>query len=53
MILRIKIDEGDASIEEVYDGSAAELVNKCRESAGDYEFMLSRETGEPSVRYPR
>ena len=46
MVLRINIDEGDASIEEVFDGSAAELVNKCRESADGYQFMLSRKTGE-------
>lgn len=42
MILRINIDEGEPSIEEVFDGSLGDMLNQCRETSGDYQFLVAR-----------
>ena len=42
MILRINVEEGEASIEEVFDGSATELLAQCREAGPDYLFPIKK-----------
>ncbi|WP_428390598.1 hypothetical protein [Lichenicoccus sp.] len=47
MILRINVDEGEASIEEVFNGSATDIISQCRETKGDYHFIPPRKPASP------
>lgn len=50
MVLRIHVDENEASIEEVFDGPAASLKAACKETNGDYVFATKKpvKEGPPS-----
>lgn len=46
MILRINIDEGEASIEEVLDTSVSEIIGHCQEAAEEYRYGVRARTVE-------
>lgn len=49
MILRINVDETEASIEEIFDARASELLGHCKEtSGGDYLFPIGGRRSGPA-----
>ena len=46
MILRINVDETEASIETVFDGPATEVLARCKDAGGDLQFSF-RTTSSP------
>jgi pyruvate/2-oxoglutarate dehydrogenase complex dihydrolipoamide acyltransferase (E2) component len=42
MILRIVIEEGEASIQELTDGSTSALIAQCRDNGPDFHFQIRR-----------
>ena len=42
LILRIDVDEGEASIVEVFDGSNADLVARCKDIGSEYRFIFKK-----------
>jgi hypothetical protein len=48
MILRINIDEGEASIEDIADGSVSEILARCAEAIDGYRFTVRTRANEPA-----
>ena len=44
MVLRINVDEGEASIEEVFDGSAVEMRRLCNEGSDGFIYVVGKGT---------
>ena len=49
IVLRINVDEGEASIEELVDLSSCEMVAQCQEGTGDYRYAIR---AKPVLRRP-
>ncbi|WP_419727786.1 hypothetical protein [Lichenicola sp.] len=47
MILRIDIDEGEASIEEVADGPVGDILARCQETPEGYRYGVGKRSSEP------
>ena len=45
MILRIEIDEGEASIVEVFDGAKAEVLEHCKDVGTEYRYAFGKTRG--------
>ena len=43
MILRIEIDEGEASIVEVYDGTRNDMITKSKDVGAQYQYVLKKQ----------
>ena len=43
MILKINVEDGEASIEEVYYGAASDLLTKCKDAGGDYQYAIRKQ----------